>query len=166
MTWRLGQMMSDDEVNYLCAVTGWPGANKAMKLWLDTPVVKLCKLMPLPAFCCRCWCLLALLLQCQLVTTKQAANSATAAALNGGPVSSAQMQIQPPSQQDRNGRRSSSSGLPAAGFAASAAQELRLHVPAIGARLDSRQFEVLVDVIQNIAMAPLPTVRGIAVCTL
>ncbi|WIA10179.1 hypothetical protein OEZ85_010383 [Tetradesmus obliquus] len=102
--------------------------------------------------------------KCQLVTTKQAANSATAAALNGGPVSGAQMQIQPPSQQDRNGRRSSSSGLPAAGFAASAAQELRLHVPAIGARLDSRQFEVLVDVIQNIAMAPLPTfpasVRG------
>jgi hypothetical protein len=100
-------------------------------------------------------------MQCQLVTTKQALNSATAAALNSGPVSSAQMQIQPPQQQqqDRHGRRSSSSGLPAAGFAASAAQELRLHVPAIGARLDSRQFEVLVDVIQNIAMAPLPTVR-------
>jgi hypothetical protein len=100
-------------------------------------------------------------MQCQLVTTKQALNSATAAALNSGPVSSAQMQIQPPSQQqqqqDRHGRRSSN--LPAAGFAASAAQELRLHVPAIGARLDSRQFEVLVDVIQNIAMAPLPTVR-------
>jgi hypothetical protein len=33
-------------------------------------------------------------------------------------------------------------------------------VPTIGARLDSRQFEVLVDVIQNIAMAPLPMVRG------
>jgi hypothetical protein len=102
------------------------------------------------------------------VTTKQATNSATAAALNAGPVSSAQVQIQPPSQQqqqDRNGRRSSSSGLPAAGFAASAAQDLRLHVPAIGARLDSRQFEVLVDVIQNIAMAPLPTVSSsAAVC--
>jgi hypothetical protein len=42
--------------------------------------------------------------------------------------------------------------------AGNAAQELRLHVPTIGARLDSRQFEVLMDVIQNIAMAPLPTV--------
>jgi hypothetical protein len=108
-------------------------------------------------------------MQCQLVTTKQALNSATAAALNSGPVSSAQMQIQPPQQQqqqqqDRHGRRRSSSGLPAAGFAASAAQELRLHVPAIGARLDSRQFEVLVDVIQNIAMAPLPTVRNNGLC--
>jgi hypothetical protein len=48
--------------------------------------------------------------------------------------------------------------MPAAGFAPTAAQELRLHVPHIVARLDSRQFEVLVDVIQNIAMAPMPAV--------
>lgn len=105
------------------------------------------------------------------MTTKQATNSATAAALNsatagggGSSISSAQLHIQPQQQQqqqDRQGvRSSSSSGLPPAGFAPSAAQELRLHVPNIAARLDSRQFEVLMDVIQNIAAAPLPTVRA------
>jgi hypothetical protein len=50
----------------------------------------------------------------------------------------------------------------AAAPAGNAAQELRLHVPTIGARLDSRQFEVLMDVIENIAMAPLPTVSALA----
>jgi hypothetical protein len=39
-----------------------------------------------------------------------------------------------------------------------AQQELSIEVPEIGARLDSRQFEILVDVVQNTFMAPLPQV--------
>lgn len=122
--------------------------------------------------------LLALpLLQCQLVTTKQAQNSATAAAPNIGTAggsgtntgggSSMQLQQLSIQQQQQGGpsgpRGSSTGGVGQPGGSSStpagnAAQELRLHVPTIGARLDSRQFEVLVDVIQNIAMAPVPTV--------
>jgi hypothetical protein len=74
-----------------------------------------------------------------------------------------QQQQQPAqrSQQQQGGTAGGSmGGMQAAVPAGSAAQELRLHVPTIGARLDSRQFEVLMDVIQNIAMAPLPTVRA------
>jgi hypothetical protein len=41
-----------------------------------------------------------------------------------------------------------------------AQQELNIEVPEIEAQLDSRQFEILVDVIQNIFMAPMPQVRG------
>jgi len=118
------------------------------------------------------------------VTTKQAQGSATAAALNAaaptapgssGPASAAgsttnlQQQQQSAArgaqqQQQQQlvglggGGNGSTGGIQAAVPAGNAAQELRLHVPAIGARLDSRQFEVLMDVIQNIAMAPLPAV--------
>lgn len=69
-------------------------------------------------------------------------------------------------QQQQSGFAAGSMGgmQPAVPPAGSAAQELRLHVPTIGARLDSRQFEVLMDVIQNIAMAPLPTVCGRNAC--
>jgi hypothetical protein len=42
---------------------------------------------------------------------------------------------------------------------ARAQQELMVEVPVIGAKLDSRQFEILMDVIQNIFMAPMPQVR-------
>eukprot|EP00775_Hariotina_reticulata_P010874 gene10874-11028_t len=106
--------------------------------------------------------------KCQLVTTRQAANSATATGLNtaapataakGGSSEALRQQQQ---QQTPTQRQSSSSGQPPG----PAAQELRLHVPTIGARLDSRQFEVLMDVIQNIAMAPLPqfpaSIRGLS----
>ena len=41
-----------------------------------------------------------------------------------------------------------------------AQQELNIEVPEIEAQLDSRQFEILVDVIQNIFMAPIPQVRA------
>jgi hypothetical protein len=92
-----------------------------------------------------------LVVQCQLVTTKQAQQQASAAGLNAAKVGASEGQQQTPTQ-----RQSSSSGQ----APGPAAQELRLHVPIIGARLDSRQFEVLMDVIQNIAMAPLPQVRG------
>lgn len=126
-------------------------------------------------------CACPVYLQCQLVTTKQAQNSATAAALNAaattaassaGPMSAAgstpnlQQQLQHPGQRGAQqatgfaGVGGSTGGMQAGAVvpAGNAAQELRLHVPTIGARLDSRQFEVLMDVIQNIAMAPLPTV--------
>lgn len=79
-----------------------------------------------------------------------------------------QQQQQPArqAQQQQGGFAAGSMGgmQPAVPPAGSAAQELRLHVPTIGARLDSRQFEVLMDVIQNIAMAPLPTVCGQRLC--
>lgn len=112
--------------------------------------------------------------QCQLMTTKQAQTAAAALAAAGGPGSgpnaassraqlqqlSIQQQPPPQQQQQQQGARGSSTGgvQGGSGNAGNAAQELRLHVPTIGARLDSRQFEVLVDVIQNIAMAPLPMV--------
>jgi hypothetical protein len=91
--------------------------------------------------------------QCNLVSTKAAATAAPPGAPPPPPPAANRGRAPPGDDAPPGGGGGGSFSAPAR-----AQQELVVEVPTIGARLDSRQFEILMDVIQNTFMAPMPQV--------